>query len=119
GGDHVLALVDVLGGVDEVEDQRPRVADFGPDHALDPARHDLGGDGAGAVGDQFHLGGAPGHRGDGADQAVAVDHRVVDRDPVAAADVDRHVGVPDARRAGDHPAGHLVVAGGDGAALLQ
>ena len=79
------------------------VADIGPDHALDAERHDLGRDGAGVVGDQRHLGRAAGHRGDCADQAVAVDDRVLDLDPVAAADVDRHVGEPDGRRAGDHP----------------
>ena len=67
-------------------------------------RHDLGRDGARVVGDQGHLGGAAGDRGDLADQAVAVDHRVVDADAVAAADVDRHRRVPDGRRAGDRPA---------------
>ena len=38
-------------------------------------------------------------------------------DPVAAADVDRHGGVPDRRRARDHLAGHRLVAGGDDGAV--
>ena len=86
-------------------------------------RHDLGRDGAGAVGDQRHLRAAAVDRGDFADQraalAVAVDHRVADRDAVAAADVDRDVGEPDRRRAGDHPRRHRVVAGGDRAAAVE
>ena len=84
-------------------------------HALHPLRHDFGRDGAGVVGDQGHLRRAAGHRGDPADQPVAVDHRIVDCDPFAAADVDRHGRVPDGRRAGDHPGGDRPVAAGDDA----
>ena len=60
--------------------------------------------------------GARGHRGHRADQAVAVEHGLVDRDAVRAADVDRHrVRVVAARR--DHGAGDdLVLAARSGAA---
>ena len=61
-------------------------------------------DGAAVVGDQRHLGACRAVTSrDPADEAVAGDHGVVDLDPGARADVDRHRRVPDGRRAADHP----------------
>jgi hypothetical protein len=71
------------------------------------------------VGDQRHLGAAARDRRDVAGEAVAGDHGIADPDSVAGADVDRHVGEPDRRRAGDDPAGHRVVTGWDRPAFVQ
>ncbi len=59
--------------------------------------------------EQHHLRRTRLDRGDAADQAVAADHRIVDVDAVAAADVDPHARAPDRRRARDHPAGDELV----------
>ena len=106
--DHRLALVDVLGGVDEVEDQVVGIADSGSTIPLD------------AGGTTF--------------AETALEWSVISvtwaeppvtavtlptspsplttgsstRTPSLAADVDRHVGEPDGRRARDHPAGNRV-----------
>jgi hypothetical protein len=52
-------------------------------------------------------------------EPIAVDDRIAHADAVAGADVDRHVGEPDGRRAARHPAGHLRVAGGDRPAFVE
>ena len=105
GGDHGLALADPLGGVEEVEERSSGLPISGLITPWTPLGTIL--PVTALAGSVISLTWAvdAGGRGDRADQAVAVDHRVVDADAVAAADVDRHARVPDRRRAGDHPPG--------------
>ena len=96
--------LDLLVLVDEVE--RDVAGDAAADDALRPARLDHRVDVALLVSDEQDLRCVRVDLGDAADETLAVDHRVVDVDPVVAAGVDRRRGVPGAGRARDHARRH-------------
>ena len=120
GGDHRLALVDVLGRVDEVEDQVAGVADRrAGSRPATPIGTTLAETALEWSAISVTWAEPP-------VTAVTVPTRPsplttgsLTLDAVAAADVDRDVGEPDGRRARDHPPRHRLVAGRDRSAAVE